>query len=76
MLPSPMSFFDLSHVVYTSCADQDVDAYTVLVLFISISETRACNIGNPKFKNLTKKLRYIILYKSWKNWIFILKISK
>lgn len=50
MLPSPMSFFDLSHVVYTSCAVQDVDAYTVLVLIISISETRACNIGNPKFK--------------------------
>lgn len=25
--PSPMSFFDLSHVVHTSCAVQDVDAY-------------------------------------------------
>lgn len=36
MFPSPMSFFDLSHVVHTSCAVQDVDAYTVLVLIISI----------------------------------------
>lgn len=36
MFPSPMFFFDLSHVVHTSCAVQDVDAYTVLVLIISI----------------------------------------
>lgn len=28
MFSSPMSFFDLSHVVYTSCVVQDVDAYT------------------------------------------------